>query len=194
VAVTKNDLQLAVHHDPGHLTKPCIVGVEVAPGKLQILDRYETRIAADRVFTKLLPTFRKHIPLKSPLRINSPPKHRGGPGPGHPAGPFSWVYNGNGGARMARQCRTTESLMLDRGKDGRFIKGRAKTGGRVRGVPNKRTVAEQTILRAGEFAMLEIRKAIAAKRIHKAIALIDAVSHLALRQDEREHARHSRRK
>jgi hypothetical protein len=73
----------------------------------------------------------------------------------------------------------------DRDRTGKFVKGRTKTGGRRRGTPNKRTVAEQTVLRAGEFTMLEIRKALAAKNVRKALALIEAVSHLALRQDMR---------
>jgi hypothetical protein len=55
------DLQVVVHHDPAHPSKPWTLGVEVAPGKLQVLDRYGTKVEADRVSKKLLPTFRKHI-------------------------------------------------------------------------------------------------------------------------------------
>jgi len=58
--MTQNGLRLAVHHDPGH-SKPWVVGVERGLGTLQVLDRYETKVEADRVCKKLLPTFRKHI-------------------------------------------------------------------------------------------------------------------------------------
>jgi hypothetical protein len=58
---TQNDLRLAVHHDPGHSSKPWVLGVEVAAGKLQVLDRYESKVAADRVLKRLLPTFRRHV-------------------------------------------------------------------------------------------------------------------------------------
>ena len=60
--MTQNGLRLAVHHDPGH-SKPWVVGVETGPGKLQVSDRYETKIAADRVYARLLPIFRKHVAL-----------------------------------------------------------------------------------------------------------------------------------
>jgi hypothetical protein len=63
VAVTQNGLWLAVHHDPAHPSKPWMVGVEIGPGKLQVLDRYNTKIAADRVYARLLPIFRKHEAL-----------------------------------------------------------------------------------------------------------------------------------
>ena len=56
-----HDLRLAVHHDPGHPSKPWVVGVEVAPDKLQVLDRYGTKSAAVIVLKKLLPTSCKHI-------------------------------------------------------------------------------------------------------------------------------------
>jgi hypothetical protein len=60
VAVTQNDLRLAVHHDPGRRSKPWAVGVETGPGKLQVLDRYESEVGANRVLKRLLPMFRKH--------------------------------------------------------------------------------------------------------------------------------------
>ena len=60
--MTQSGLRLAVHHDPGH-SKPWVVGVETGPGKLQVLDRYDTKIAADRVYARLLPIFRKHVAL-----------------------------------------------------------------------------------------------------------------------------------
>ena len=63
MAVTQNGLWLAVHHDPAHRSKPWVVGVEIGPGKLQFLDRYDTKIAADRVYARLLPIFRKHVAL-----------------------------------------------------------------------------------------------------------------------------------
>jgi hypothetical protein len=56
--MTQNDLRLAMHYDPGH-SKPWVVGVETGPGKLQVLDRYESKIAADRGLKRLLPIFRK---------------------------------------------------------------------------------------------------------------------------------------
>jgi len=59
----QNNLRLAVHYDPAHPSKPWMVGVEIGPGKLQVLDRYETKIAADRVLKRLLPIFRKHVAL-----------------------------------------------------------------------------------------------------------------------------------
>jgi hypothetical protein len=59
--MTRNELRLAVHQDPAHPTKPYVVGVEIAPGKFQIIERYETKVAADRVCKKLLLTFRKHV-------------------------------------------------------------------------------------------------------------------------------------
>jgi hypothetical protein len=59
--MTQHDLQLAVHYDPGHPTKPWALGIEVVPGKLQILERYLSKEMADRVLKRLLPTFRKHI-------------------------------------------------------------------------------------------------------------------------------------
>jgi hypothetical protein len=52
---------LAVHYDPAHPSKPWVVGVEIGPGTLQVLDRYDTKIAADRVYARLLPIFRKHV-------------------------------------------------------------------------------------------------------------------------------------
>jgi hypothetical protein len=60
--MTKDGLRLAVHHDPGH-SKPWVVGVETGPGKLQVLDRYDTKIAADRAYARLLPIVRKHVAL-----------------------------------------------------------------------------------------------------------------------------------
>jgi hypothetical protein len=59
----QNNLRLAVHYDAAHPSKPWMVGVEIGPGKLQILDRYDTKIAADRVYARLLPIFRKHVAL-----------------------------------------------------------------------------------------------------------------------------------
>jgi hypothetical protein len=35
----QNNLRLAVHYDPAHPSKPWMVGVEIGPGKLQVLDR-----------------------------------------------------------------------------------------------------------------------------------------------------------
>jgi len=61
--MTQNDLRLAVHYDPAHPSKPWMVGVEIGPGKLQVLDRCDTKIAAGRVYARLLPIFRKHVTL-----------------------------------------------------------------------------------------------------------------------------------
>jgi hypothetical protein len=60
--MTQNDLRLAVHHDAAHPSKPWVLGIEVAPGKLQIIERYQTKVAADRVL-KLLPTLHNHVPI-----------------------------------------------------------------------------------------------------------------------------------
>jgi hypothetical protein len=35
----QNNLRLAVHYNPAHPSKPWMVGVEIGPGKLQVLDR-----------------------------------------------------------------------------------------------------------------------------------------------------------
>jgi hypothetical protein len=59
--MTQNDLRLAVHYDLAHPSKPWMVGVKIGPGKLQVLDRYDTKIAAARVYARLLPIFRKHV-------------------------------------------------------------------------------------------------------------------------------------
>jgi hypothetical protein len=59
----QNNLRLAVHYDPAHPFEQWMVGVEIGPGKLQVLDRYETKVAADRVLRRLLPIFRKHVAL-----------------------------------------------------------------------------------------------------------------------------------
>jgi hypothetical protein len=59
----QNNLRVAVHYDPAHPSKPWMVGVEIGLSKLQVLDRYDTKIAADRVYARLLPIFRKHVAL-----------------------------------------------------------------------------------------------------------------------------------
>jgi len=66
----KHDLRLAVYHDPGHPSKPWAVGVETGPGKLQVSDRYEIEVGANRVVKRLLPMFRKHV--RRPTRGGSP--------------------------------------------------------------------------------------------------------------------------
>jgi hypothetical protein len=58
VAVTQNGLRLAVHHDPLQT-----VGSWRRYWAWQVLDRYEAKIAADRVLKRLLPIFRKHVAL-----------------------------------------------------------------------------------------------------------------------------------
>jgi hypothetical protein len=62
---------------------------------------------------------------------------------------------------------------------GRFLPGRMKTGGRKRGVPDKRKLAEATVLKLGDLVTLEIRRALNERKVTRAIRLIEAAAHLA---------------